>query len=424
MIPMQGFRLRTSTRRRLRRSGIAVTASWMVVAIGTGAAVAQPVPGDLSARFELEGRFFPQVPVDPRQTANNGSFAIGPRWELDWNRGRQGLSFEGFLRVDSSDPARTHADIRSLSWEYAADAWELRAGIRRVFWGVTESRHVVDIINQTDLVESPDGEDKLGQPMINLAWIRDWGTVDAFVMPFLRERTFPGADGRLRSAPVVNTDQPVYPDGDERIDLAVRWAHTLGDFDVGLSHYYGLSRDPRFLLAVPAGPGSAGEPDIPVLLPVYDVINQTGLDAQMTRGGWLWKFEGMVRSGQGPAFGAATGGFEYTFGGFAGGAADLGVLLEYTYDSRGQQATSLLQSDLFVGGRLALNDVHSSSVLAGGALDLQTGSVFFSLEADRRLSDGWVIEIEARAFGNASLREPLWSLRRDDYVRLAVVRYL
>jgi len=54
------------------------------------------------------------------------------------------------------------------------------------FWGVTEFQHLVDIINQTDLVENIDTEDKLGQPMINLALINDWGTVDLFIMPYFR----------------------------------------------------------------------------------------------------------------------------------------------------------------------------------------------------------------------------------------------
>ena len=35
-----------------------------------------------------------------------------------------------------------------------------------------------------DLVENIDTEDKLGQPMLNLAFIQDSGTVDFFVMPY------------------------------------------------------------------------------------------------------------------------------------------------------------------------------------------------------------------------------------------------
>ncbi len=70
----------------------------------------------------------------------------------------------------------THWDIRELSWIHVGNGWESRVGIRKVFWGVTEGRHLVDIINQTDQVDQVDGEEKLGQPMINLSTVRDWGS--------------------------------------------------------------------------------------------------------------------------------------------------------------------------------------------------------------------------------------------------------
>ena len=52
-----------------------------------------------------------------------------------------------------------------------------------MFWGVTESQHLVDVVNQTDLVENPDGEEKLGQLMVNLTVARSWGTLNLFVAP-------------------------------------------------------------------------------------------------------------------------------------------------------------------------------------------------------------------------------------------------
>ena len=52
-----------------------------------------------------------------------------------------------------------------------------------MFWGVTESVHLVDIINQTDFAGDIDGEDKLGQTMLSLMLQRDWGEITAFVLP-------------------------------------------------------------------------------------------------------------------------------------------------------------------------------------------------------------------------------------------------
>ncbi len=394
-----------------------------------------------SARVDVEGSLFPASPADPAQIHNSASLAFGPEWEFEFNDRRQLFTFEGFLRLDASDPDRTHADLRMLSWEYVANRWELRVGLRRVFWGVTESQHLVDVINQTDLIESPDGEDKLGQPMLNFAWITDLGTVDAFLMPLFRERTFPGTRGRLRFQPRVETDHVVFGAGAEsgRIDLAVRWSHSVGAWDLGVSHFHGTSRDPRFTIGL-AGDVPGGEA-IPILEPVYEVVHQTGIDAQMTTDAWLWKLETILRSGQGKTFGSLTGGFEYTFGGVLGSVADVGVLLEYSWDSRGETVLggdptdgsvmppdeplgfSVFQNDLFVGSRLALNDTADTSLLAGGAVDLDTGSLLLTLETSRRIADDWTMAIEARAFAGADPGEPLYSLRRDDYLRVTVARY-
>ena len=51
----------------------------------------------------------------------------------------------------------------------SSENYETKIGVRKDFWGVTETVHRVDILNQTDSVDGFDGEDKLGQPMINLS---------------------------------------------------------------------------------------------------------------------------------------------------------------------------------------------------------------------------------------------------------------
>ncbi len=99
------------------------------------------------------------------------------------------------------------------------------------------------------------------------------------------------------------------------------------------------SRDPRFL--------PEDRDDETVLVPVYDLIDQTGLDLQMTQGGWLWKVEAINRYGQGDRFYAFTGGFEYTFVNVKSSGLDLGVLAEYSYDERGKLALTPFDDDIF-----------------------------------------------------------------------------
>ena len=366
--------------------------------------------------LEYQGFFYP--PLFPEQHRSYSSIALQPEYYHQPENSRDSFTFVPFVRTAQHDPERSHADIRELTWLKVGEDYEWRLGIRKVFWGATEALHLVDIVNQTDLVENIDGEDKLGQPMVNLALIRVWGTLDFFVLPGFRERTFPGAEGRLRTEPRVDTSQAVYESDRKRrhVDLAVRWKKSFGIADVGLSHFVGTTRDPVLLPGVDAS-GNL------VLIPRYDLIRQSGLDLTAVAGNWLWKLEAIHRSGQGPAYSAATGGFEYTFTGIFGTRVDLGMLAEYMYDSRGSPAPTPFQDDVFLGLRLALNDPQSSELLTGIIDDRRSSAQAYNLEASRRFGGHWKLSLEARVFADIPTTDPLYSRRRDDYVQLELARY-
>jgi len=131
-------------------------------------AVARAQAPDVAGSVGFEMRGFPHTSIAGVPGEANLSAVIRPEFEWEWDDGDQQLRFLPFFRVDQTDDQRTHFDIRELIWMMRGNTWEIAAGVGRVFWGVTESQHLVDIINQTDLVENPDGEDKLGQPMVNL----------------------------------------------------------------------------------------------------------------------------------------------------------------------------------------------------------------------------------------------------------------
>ena len=188
--------------------------------------------GDFSAELGLEGRFFVEEGLQGQD-----QFQPSIRTLLEYQAQHDENSFHlaFFGRIDKEDEERSHADIREAYWTHVADGWEMRLGISKVFWGVTESRHLVDIINQTDLVENIDSEDKLGQPMLKLGFERAWGNLDLFWLPYFRERTFPGSDGRLNALPYsVDTDNPRFESSAENwhSDFAVRYAVTLDSLDL------------------------------------------------------------------------------------------------------------------------------------------------------------------------------------------------
>lgn len=378
---------------------------------------------EFSGVIAAEGRLFPNNERFDGQHSHNGSIYIKPEFYFEWDEGDQSFLFVPFGRLDQGDSKRTHLDIRELSYVKAAEAWELRVGLRKVFWGVAESNHLIDIVNQTDLVENLDTEDKLGQPMINLAIIRDWGTIDFFILPGFRERTFPGKSGRLRAPFRVDDSEEDYESAakNKHVDYAIRYSHYFGDYDIGLYHFWGTSREPLLF------PTLTSSNEL-VFGTRYDLIHQTGLDVQATKGNWLFKLEALRREGQAVAFNddtfyATVGGFEYTFVGLKGTAMDLGVIGEYHFDDRGESFFAPFNNDVFVGGRLAFNDAQDTQVLGGVIADLNGNANFFNIEASRRIGDRWKIEAEARIFFDVDRLDPFWSLDKDDYLQLELARY-
>ena len=369
---------------------------------------------DISGKLSIEELGFFHNPLDSRQHNNYISGAFEPEVYREWDNGKQSFTFVPFYRYSQHDNKRTHFDIRELTWLLAENDWELRVGIRKVFWGVAEGLHLVNIINQTDLVENTDTEDKLGQPMINLALIRDWGTIDLFVLPGFRERTFPGVEGRLRTFPEVRVGDAVYEKHgvEKHLAFAARWSHVIGDWDLGLSHFYGTSREPVFNTVI-SPTGSLH------LIPYYQLINQTGLDLQLTYEDWIFKHEGIVRSGQGKTFYATTTGVEYTLFDLFRTGLDLGVVVEYMYDTRGEgNFLAPFQDDILTALRFAFNDEQSAEVLAGVMFDRTNNTKFYNIEASRRLGDSFKVEMEMRLYSGAPVKDPSYIFREDDHVRL------
>ncbi|MDN3378967.1 MULTISPECIES: hypothetical protein [unclassified Pseudoalteromonas] len=333
---------------------------------------------------------------------------------------RNSFTFKLFARYDALDDERTHLDIREAIWLHVGDSWEFRAGIGKTFWGVTESNHLVDVINQTDLVESIDGEEKLGQPMLQGTILRDWGVVSAFVLPGFRDRTFPGIDGRLTGQIVIDTHNPLYEDNDKKdhFDYALRYTNSIDIFDFGLSWFKGTNRDPHMVY-------QSLENNIhqPSATPLYDQMQQFGVDAQATIGNWLWKIEAIARDDSIGNLGAFTAGFEYTMVGFVD-ITDLGLLMEYNRNSRNERSPSSLQNDIFVGARLAFNDVQSSQLLIGYTQDLtESSSKSAFIEGSRRLGESWKLTLDVRLFTADNPTMPLYGIRNEDYGSVTLEYY-
>jgi hypothetical protein len=378
--------------------------------------------GDCLAEFSgnvaVEAVTFPREAQFDNQFDENVTLSFKPKWDGEWNDANDLWSAELFMRADSKDSGREHADIRELLWLHIDGDNEWRVGINTMFWGVTESQHLVDVVNQIDAVEGIDREEKLGQPMVHLKRYQDWGVLDFLVLPGFRERNFHAREGRLRTPLVVDPGQTAYEAsaGQQHVDYALRYSNTFDDLDLGVSWFDGTDRDPLLL------PGSDAS-GAPVLTPYYQQMTQFGIDAQMLYGDWIWRLEMIRRDTASSIRDAFVAGFEYTFYRVMESNADIGAIVEYSYDDQPAELRGVFDRDLFVGLRLALNDVQSSELLTGFVVDTEKDSRNFRVEASRRVGDSWKATLEIQVFGNVDPADPLYALANDDYLLLEMAYY-
>ncbi|MEO1661152.1 MAG: hypothetical protein AAFR51_09200 [Pseudomonadota bacterium] len=387
-------------------------------AVLLAAASAEAQRLDVRPEAAVEVRLFPDDPQfeDQLETSQLSFILSG---EVSWRSKDRDtrVLFEPYVRLDAEDEERTYLDVReaSVSHEINRD-WDVLVGVSQVFWGVAESRNVVDVINQFDTVEDVDEGEKLGQPMVRVTRRGDFGTLEAYYLPYFRERQFPGADGRLRTQPTTNSDRASYERSDDEWagDAALRYTNRFGGFDLGLHAFYGTSRNPRLDFNPATGD----------LEPFYPELTQGGVDLQWTSEAWLLKSEAVVGEMLGETFTSAVGGFEYTFFDVSGSGLDVGLIGEYLYDDRDQSLlpTTLFESDVFLGTRITLNDIQDTEFLAGAIIDDQTGGVFASAEFQRRIGDKMIVEVETRAF--AAENDPfIRTLDKDDHLLVRLKRY-
>lgn len=142
-------------------------------------------PKALKWSVDLEGayRYFPETGLYPEQEIHYPSFAITPEFSKIWKKGKQKriVRINAFARYDVIDEKRTHWDIRKAYFHMVFKKWELSFGAKNVYWGVTESKRLVDYLNQSDFLEGFGSTAKLGQPMMHLSFPKKWGTIDFFV---------------------------------------------------------------------------------------------------------------------------------------------------------------------------------------------------------------------------------------------------
>lgn len=329
------------------------------------------------------------------------------------------MNIDGHANYNVEDDNQTLIDFNEFSLNYFADDYTISAGMITDFWGVTESWHLVDVLNQTNVAANIDEETKLGQPMVKVEVYQEWGSLQFYWMPIFRERIFPSEEARLRTELFIDENYAQYEssDRDNHHDFAFRYSHTIDRVDFGIGYFNGTDRTP-LLQAQP------NDNENYILAPYYWQNERISLDLQITLEALLLKLEVInSKSEVQQTYQAAVSGFEYTQVGLFGGAMDLGYITEYLYDERGELATTPFADDIFLGLRLVANNISQSTYLLGTYVDVNTHHSAWRFEMETRIEDGLTFSIEGQYFSAQDINELLYNFQEDHYLTISIQKF-
>jgi len=322
------------------------------------------------------------------------------------------ITIRAIGRYDDKDNNRTYFDLQKFKYEYFLDDATLSIGNDIIFWGVNESFHVVDIINQSNIAENLAGTKKLGQPMIALSLYEEIGDVSVYLMPYFRERIFPGSNGRPRYAGEIEQDTVSYESSKEekKVDIAIRFSKVLDDFDIGISHFRGNARDPELTV----------NQSTLKLDQYYPILSQTSIDIQATKESWLYKLEALTGKIESENHVRTAGGVEYTFYGINGTPQDLGIVAEYLFDDR---SSNPFNNETALAIRWNKNDINATTLLAGTYLDLRGDSNRFFCEYEKRLRDDLKLFLDASLNGHINSKDFTYAFSEDSSLTIKIAKY-
>ena len=341
-------------------------------------------PENWQNTLSVQGFWFPDEGL-PEQSDYNFSLAYEGQYRQRIEGARAQFNVQPFLRLDQQDSNRSHADMRELSVTYLGRGWTLRGGIGQVTWGNSVLYSLVDVINQRDLIEA-DQQSKLGQPLLEYVQKNESSTLSLYVLPGFREATFPSKSGRPRTPIFIDSDESIVDDTQQApFDYAIRWEKNIENFYLATSFFSGLSRVPRFEFNF--------DFKDPKIIPVYETVDQFGLELQWLVRRWAFSAEAISRKGDAPNYDQFKLGIEHQWNAMFGSGWDLFSTLEYIEESENEYSTSFLNNDYIAGLQLKFNDLYDTSLALAWIYDPYSKEEGVNFSFNRAINDKWDFNI-------------------------------
>ncbi len=376
---------------------------------------------ELNSEKKIESRIFHK---DNAYSDQKNTYATHLKSEL-FIEFKRNLNFliEPYFRYDHYDKERTLLNISQGYLLYFNDYGETKIGKDKVFWGVTELKNLVDIINSPDNA-SGEKKSKLGQSLISYSYINDKiGFIDFLYMPEFNKPNHIGKRGRLRlNLPTENYNFTYEGNAGERVpSWAAKWQNSYAGLDVSFQFFRGTSREATTIPLL--------EAEKLKYFSSFERITQLGSFLQKIYGPIIFKFEGIRRNGQKNSkyvrenYYSYIGGIEYVITRIFDKAWDLNLFFEYSNDERGNTSVDIFQNDLFIGSSMNLNDIEGTEINQSFTLDLDGKGNTGSFEISTRLNDTIRIALDYNYYWSLGSTDTLYSFRRDNYLGFNITRY-
>ena len=370
--------------------------------------LARPVNGgELNGTLSSRLDFYPENADGTASEGRSVEVKIDAFHDFDESR----IVGEFIVREDEKDSGRRITEARQAYFRTPFAGFDVFLGNRQEFWGKTESKNVVDLINQSDAAANEGKSGKLGALSISAERYVDIGDLQLWYISGFREKTFNDSDAHPSSGLTVNSAQYARKDGKDADDFAVRLSSFAGDWDLAGSVFYGTARDP--ILTVAVG-GKA-------LNPYYALQKSIGLEAQYTGDATLLKWESLHGTQSSLIgthnFSAAVAGIEYTYYRSFETKLDIGLIGEVQHDDRPQAAANQFG---VAGVRLVFNDIADSNILFLLSADSKMDQSIVSLEASQRINDVTSVKLTSQFYNARTATSAYGQLSDDDAVTLTL----
>ncbi|KHT63469.1 malate transporter [Photobacterium gaetbulicola] len=339
--------------------------------------------------------------------ANRALFSPRLLW---WNDSGWAATISPYIEYEAQSK-QGFINIREANLAYTSDSIEWLIGYGVVYWGVAEVYQPVNIVNQYDGRIALGYEEKVGQPMLQARLLPEWGDVQVLLLPFFQPRQFRAPEQRRSLTKPVSNDV-LYPNGENAVDAAVRIGFWQNALDVGISAFYGNSREPLLIEQTNNWQAS------------YANVFQLGTELQWTQNDLLLKWESTYRKGEGRDYASLVAGFEYSVYGFSFSQGQLGLIAEYTWDNRDTSApATIYNNDIFLGLRWQTNDIRNTELLLSGLFDLEQTSPIYKLTASGRINEHWKWVAEGYYLSSIANNTPIAYLNNDSYFSISAEYY-